>query len=89
MWLSWEMNVLRYYKEKDAIYMKEDFSDEDGVRAAELEGLFAELGGWEAESEASQLLQNLNISEDLHYQNMSELANGDKGESPSCKSALW
>ena len=65
-------------KEKDAIYMKEDFSDEDGVRAAELEGEFAELGGWEAESEASQLLQNLNIPEDLHYQNMSELANGDK-----------
>ena len=58
--------------------MKEDFSDEDGVRAAELEGEFAELGGWEAESEASQLLQNLNISEDLHYQTMSELANGDK-----------
>ncbi|EFX39828.1 ATP-binding cassette domain-containing protein [Streptococcus peroris] len=65
-------------KEKDAIYMKADFSDEDGVRAAELEGEFAELGGWEAESEASQLLQNLNIPEDLHYQNMSELANGDK-----------
>ncbi|MFU2163345.1 ABC-F family ATP-binding cassette domain-containing protein [Streptococcus pluranimalium] len=65
-------------KEKDAIYMKEDFSDEDGVRAAELEGQFAELGGWEAEAEASQLLQNLNISEDLHYQSMSELANGDK-----------
>ena len=55
-------------KEKDAIYMKEDFSDEDGVRAAELEGEFAELGGWEAESEASQLLQNLYISEDLHFQ---------------------
>ena len=65
-------------KEKDAIYMKADFTDEDGVRAAELEGEFAELGGWEAESEASQLLQNLNIPEDLHYQNMSELANGDK-----------
>ena len=65
-------------KEKDTIYMKEDFSDEDGVRAAELEGEFAELGGWEAESEASQLLQNLNIPEELHYQNMSELANGDK-----------
>ena len=65
-------------KEKDAIYMKPDFSDEDGVRAAELEGEFAELGGWEAESEASQLLQNLNIPEDLHYQNMSELSNGDK-----------
>ena len=65
-------------KEKDALYMKEDFSDEDGVRAAELEGEFAELGGWEAESEASQLLQNLNIPEELHYQNMSELANGEK-----------
>ena len=65
-------------KEKDAIYMKPDFSDEDGVRAAELEGEFAELGGWEAESEASQLLQNLNIPEELHYQNMSELSNGDK-----------
>ncbi|HEU3572672.1 TPA: ATP-binding cassette domain-containing protein [Streptococcus pneumoniae] len=65
-------------KEKDVIYMKEDFSDEDGVRAAELEGEFAELGGWEAESEASQLLQNLNIPEELHYQNMSELANGEK-----------
>ncbi|HGK1287518.1 TPA: ATP-binding cassette domain-containing protein [Streptococcus pneumoniae] len=65
-------------KEKDAIYMKDDFSDEDGVRAAELEGEFAELGGWEAESEASQLLQNLNIPEELHYQNMSELANGEK-----------
>ena len=65
-------------KEKDAIYMKPDFSDEDGVQAAELEGEFAELGGWEAESEASQLLQNLNIPENLHYQNMSELSNGDK-----------
>ena len=65
-------------KEKDAIYMKPDFSDKDGVRAAELEGEFAELGGWEAESEASQLLQNLNIPENLHYQNMSELSNGDK-----------
>ena len=65
-------------KEKDAIYMKPDFSDKDGIRAAELEGEFAELGGWEAESEASQLLQNLNIPENLHYQNMSELSNGDK-----------
>ena len=65
-------------KEKDAIYMKPDFSDKDGIRAAELEGEFAELDGWEAESEASQLLQNLNIPENLHYQNMSELSNGDK-----------
>ncbi len=65
-------------QEKDAIYLKEDFSEEDGVRAAELEGVFAELGGWEAESEAAQLLQNLNIPEELHYQNMSDLANSDK-----------
>ena len=71
-------HLFKIMKEKDAIYMKPDFSDEDGVRAAELEGEFAELGGWEAESEASQLLQNLNIPEDLHYQNMSELSNGDK-----------
>ena len=65
-------------KEKDTIYMKPDFSDEDGVRAAELEGEFAELGGWEAETEASQLLQNLHIPETLYYQNMNELSNGDK-----------
>lgn len=65
-------------KEKDTIYMKPDFSDEDGVRTAELEGEFAELGGWEAETEASQLLQNLHIPETLHYQNMNELSNGDK-----------
>ena len=57
-------------KEKDALYAKPDFTDEDGIKASELEGEFAELGGWEAESEASQLLQNLNISEDLHYQTM-------------------
>ena len=60
-------------KEKDAIYRKEDFSDEDGVRAAELEGEFAELRWMGSRSEASQLLQNLNISEDLHYQTMSRV----------------
>ena len=49
-------------KEKDAIYMKEDFSDEDGVRAAELEGEFAELGGWEAESEAPPLSNDERVS---------------------------
>ncbi|AND80233.1 ABC-F family ATP-binding cassette domain-containing protein [Streptococcus pantholopis] len=65
-------------KEKDAIYLKDDFSEEDGVRAAELEEQFAEAGGWEAENEAAQLLQNLNIKEELHYQNMSELSNSDK-----------
>ena len=64
--------------EKDAIYMKEDFTDEDGMRSAELEGEFAELGGWEAESDAAQLLQNLGIPDALHMQNMSELTNGEK-----------
>ncbi len=65
-------------KEKDAIYMKEDFSDEDGIRAAELEGEFAELDGWEAEPEAAVLLQGLNIPEDLHHVQMSELTAGQK-----------
>ncbi|MEG0373368.1 MAG: ATP-binding cassette domain-containing protein, partial [Enterococcus sp.] len=65
-------------QEKDAVYMKEDFSDEDGIRAAELEGEFAELDGWEAEPEAAVLLQGLNIPEDLHQQKMSELTAGQK-----------
>ncbi len=57
---------------------EEDFSDEDGIRAAELEGEFAELNGWEAESDASQLLQGLGITEDQHYKLMSELVEADK-----------
>lgn len=65
-------------KEKDAIYMKEDFSDEDGIKAAELEGEFAELNGWEAEPEAAVLLQGLNIPEDLHHLQMKELTAGQK-----------
>lgn len=65
-------------KEKDAIYMKEEFSDEDGIKAAELEGEFAELNGWEAEPEAAVLLQGLNIPEDLHQQKMGELTAGQK-----------
>ncbi|MGK0552726.1 ABC-F family ATP-binding cassette domain-containing protein [Enterococcus faecalis] len=65
-------------KEKDAIYMKAEFSDEDGIRAAELEGEFAELDGWEAEPEAAVLLQGLNIPEELHNQTMSELTAGQK-----------
>ena len=65
-------------KEKDAIYMKEDFSDEDGIKAAELEGEFAELNGWEAEPEAAVLLQGLNIAEDLHHLQMKELTAGQK-----------
>ncbi|MFD3445686.1 ABC-F family ATP-binding cassette domain-containing protein [Microbacteriaceae bacterium 4G12] len=65
-------------QEKDAIYMKEDFSDEDGMRAAELEGEFAELNGWEAESEAAIVLKGLGIGEELHYKTMSELTGGEK-----------
>ncbi|MBD3109532.1 ATP-binding cassette domain-containing protein [Bacillus sp. AGMB 02131] len=65
-------------QEKDAIYMKEDFSDEDGMRAAELEGEFAELNGWEAESEAAILLKGLGIGEELHDKKMSELTGGEK-----------
>lgn len=65
-------------KEKDAIYMKPDFSDEDGIRAAELEGEFAELNGWEAESEAAILLKGLGISEDLHHKKMADLTGAEK-----------
>ncbi|MDW0115446.1 ATP-binding cassette domain-containing protein [Sporosarcina thermotolerans] len=64
--------------EKNAIYMKEDFSDEDGMRAAELEGEFGELNGWEAESEAAILLQGLGIGESLHNVKMAELTGSDK-----------
>ncbi|MFC0270776.1 ABC-F family ATP-binding cassette domain-containing protein [Metabacillus herbersteinensis] len=64
--------------EKDAIYMKENFSDEDGMRAAELEGEFAELNGWEAESEVAILLKGLGVSEELHNKKMSELVGSDK-----------
>lgn len=65
-------------QEKDAIYMKADFSDEDGMRAAELEGEFAELNGWEAESEAAILLKGLGIEEELHTKKMAELTGAEK-----------
>ncbi|MDY5022787.1 MAG: ATP-binding cassette domain-containing protein [Blautia sp.] len=60
-------------KEKDAIYAKEDFTDEDGIRASELEGEFAEMNGWEAESDAATLLNGLGVDTELHYTQMSEL----------------
>lgn len=65
-------------KEKDAIYDKPDFSDEDGIHAAELEEEFAELGGWEAESDASRILQGLGIGTDLHFSMMTELEGRQK-----------
>ena len=54
-------------KEKDALYEKEDFTDEDGVKASELEAEFAEMGGWEAESDVSRLIQGLGLSNDIRY----------------------
>lgn len=65
-------------QEKDAIYMKEEFTDADGIRAGELEGEFAELNGWEAEADAASLLQGLGITEDLHDKKMSELIEPQK-----------
>ncbi|KHA24557.1 ABC-F family ATP-binding cassette domain-containing protein [Bacillus anthracis] len=70
--------LYKVMQEKNAIYMKEDFSDEDGMCAAELEGEFAELNGWEAESEAAILLKGLGIGEDLHDKKLSELTGAEK-----------
>ena len=65
-------------KEKDAIYMKEDFSDEDGIRAAELESEFAEMDGWNAESDAATLLNGLGIDTEYHYSLMGDLTGAQK-----------
>ena len=65
-------------KEKDAIYAKEDFSDEDGIRASELEAEFADMDGWEAESDAATLLNGLGIETDLHYSMMKDLIGAQK-----------
>ncbi len=65
-------------KEREALYAKAEMSEEDGNRAADLELKFAEMNGWEAESEAAQLLQNLGVKEELHYRQMSDLSNNEK-----------
>lgn len=65
-------------KEKDALYAKEDFSDEDGIRAAELEEQFANLEGWNAESDAASLLSGLGIKEDLHDKKMADISGKQK-----------
>ena len=65
-------------KEKDAIYAKEDFTDEDGIRASELEGEFAEMNGWEAESDAATLLNGLGIETEFHYSQMADLTGSQK-----------
>ena len=65
-------------KEREALYAKPEMSEEDGVRAADLEMAFAEMNGWEAESEAAQLLQNLGVKDSEHYKQMSEISNNEK-----------
>ncbi len=65
-------------KEREVLYAKEEMTEEDGTRAAELEMAFAEMNGWEAESEAAQLLQNLGVAEAQHYKQMAEISNNEK-----------
>ena len=65
-------------KEREALYAKEEMTEEDGNLAADLELKFAEMNGWEAESEAAQLLQNLGVKEEQHYKTMAELSNNEK-----------
>ena len=65
-------------KEREALYAKVEMTEEDGVRAADLEMAFAEMNGWEAESEAAQLLQNLGVAEGQHYKQMAEISNNEK-----------
>ena len=75
-------------KEKDAIYAKEDFSDEDGIRASELEAEFAEMDGWNAESDAAMLLNGLGIPTENHYSMMSELAGCSQSQGTPCTGAF-
>jgi len=76
--LMGHIDLWKIIKEKDEIYAKPDFSDEDGVRASELEAEFAEMDGWNAESDAAALLSGLGISESDHYKQMSELSGNQK-----------
>ena len=71
-------HLFEVMKEKEAIYAKEDFSDEDGMRAAELEGEFAEMNGYEAESDAESLLNGLGIDTALHYSLMGDLSGSER-----------
>src|SRR5574344_425852 len=65
-------------KEKEAIYAKEDFSDEDGIKASELEGEFGEMDGWNAETDAATLLNGLGVSSDIHYSLLKDLNGSEK-----------
>ena len=75
-------------KEKDAIYAKDEMTDEDGIRASELEEEFADLGGWEAESDASRILQGLGVAPEHHETMMSDTGSAPEGESPAGAGAL-
>ena len=76
--ISGNERLYEIQKEKDALYSKEDFTDEDGVRASELEAEFAEMNGWEAESDASKLIQGLGLGEDILYSTMFSLKESEK-----------
>ena len=76
-------------KEKDALYAKEDFSDADGIRASELEEKFAELNGWNAESDAAALLSGLGIKEDKHYTLMKDMSGKEKSPRIAGEGSFW
>ena len=76
-------------KEKEAIYAKEDFTDEDGIRASELEGEFAEMNGWEAESDAATLLNGLGVDTEFHYTQMADLTGSMKVRAALLAQALF
>ena len=76
--ISGNARLFEIKNEKDAIYAKEDFTDEDGIRASELEAEFAEMNGWEAESDAESLLNGLGIETENHYKLMKELDGNQK-----------
>lgn len=76
--LMGNVQLFKIMEEKDKLYAKPDFSDADGIRASDLESQFAEMNGWEAESEAGAMLAGLGITEDLHQKTMKDLAGGDK-----------
>lgn len=76
--IAGNQRIFDIMREKDAIYAKEDFTEEDGIRASELEEEFANMNGWDAETDAATLLNGLGIETELHYKVMNELADNVK-----------
>ena len=88
--LLWEMqDCMEIMKEKEEIYAKEDFTDEDGMKASELEGEFASMNGWEAESDAATLLNGLGIETDLHYKYLRDFIRCRESQSASRSGFTW